>query len=134
MEGRLDLHHQFYAIFLSIWASFLIRPSPFVMLYALWVLLTASLLLYAMHRSFHTPEPDLLVRLLDFHVYTMGLSVLGGMGIFGLGMRLLPEEGRPSLEHSLFLVAIVAFWIVSVELTRVRASLERAREVRLWRR
>lgn len=134
MESRFDLHHQFYAIFLSIWASFLIRPSPFVMRYALWVLFTTSVLLYYMHRGFHTPESNLLVRLLDFHISTVGLSLFGGMGLFGFSIRLLPLGSRPTLEECLFLVAIVVFWILSVELTRVRADLERVREGWVWRR
>lgn len=134
MEGRFDLHHEFYAIFLSIWASFVIRPTPFVFLYALWVLFAASLLLYALHRGFHTPEPSLRIRTLDFHIEAIGFSVFAGIGIHGLGIRLLPERSRPSFEECLFLVAIVILWIVSIELTRIRAELEVRREVRLWRR
>lgn len=134
MARHLDLHHEFYAIFLSIWASFLIRSNPFVMRYALWVLFTAALLLYAMHRGFHTSEPELFARLLDFHIPTMSVGALGGVSMFGFGIRLLPRGNQPPFEQCVFLVFIVMFWIGSVELTRIRAELGRRREARLWRR
>lgn len=117
-----DVIHEFFAIFLSIWASLMLSDSNFTLRNALFVLVYTAVPIFLLVRSFGRRE-NLFVRWWQY----LGVGAFVALATGAL-IQLFEEQD----QQVYFLALIVVAWIITFEATNYERLLDDMRWRREW--
>ncbi|HIQ04527.1 MAG TPA: hypothetical protein EYH31_02395 [Anaerolineae bacterium] len=128
-----DLLHEFFAVFLGVWASFVLNGRDFSLALGIAVLAATAIPVYRLVHAFAPERRPLPVRWLYHYLPTLIGAILAVLAIAWLVEQLVPDRSaRPSFAQIAFLAVIMAGWIITVEAGYIRLEVQERQEVDEW--
>ena len=107
-EHSWDLIHEFFAVFLGVWASFVLTREDFSLLFAMAILLVTVVPVYRLVHAFHQEGRPPLIRWLFHYLPTLFGALVAVLAIAWLSEQFVADASlRPPLSQIGFLVIII---------------------------
>jgi hypothetical protein len=128
-----DLLNEFFTVFFGVWLSFVLTSQNFSLIYAMAVLFITTLAVYRLIVAFYALEFDVFIRWFWSYLSTFLGFVLAVFAIIGFASVFIPEStNRPDNSQVLYLLFIVAIWILAFEISKFRSEISTREELQIW--